>query len=258
MELSSTLSLDIFGKPFLLEKRIDLLYAIAKYGSISKAAKSIPMSYKSAWEAIEVMNNLASEPIVESETGGKNGGGTTITDYGLKLLDTYKVLKSEHDRFLEHLSLHGDLQEGTFKTIKRFSMQLSARNQLQGIVSNIETDGINAMVTLQFADDKKLYITVTSEAIEIMHIETGNELTAIFKSNSVRIMEECKEIDNNCLQGTVLQIQNDQELCKVTVNIGEQRSIVAVISSMDAERMQLKEGKRVSLFIKSNKIILGK
>ena len=104
MELVSKLTLETLGKPFLLEKRIELLHAIEEHGSISKAAKAVPMSYKSAWEAVDMMNSLSPEPIVCRETGGKDGGGTTITEYGKKLLENYALLKEEHRRFLESLS----------------------------------------------------------------------------------------------------------------------------------------------------------
>ena len=258
MELSSSLSLDVFGKPLLLEKRIYLLDAIAKLGSISKAAKSVPMSYKSAWEAVDAMNNLASEPIVERETGGKNGGGTTITPYGKKLLNTYKILSNEHHRFLKQLSLQSDLEQGTLKTIERFSMQLSARNQLQGSVVKIETSSINATVILKFNEDKKLFVIVTNEAVDMMHIDIGDELTAIFKSNSVKIIPKCKKINTNCWQASVQQIEKGEEKYSVTLNIGGQRSISAVISRVEAEKMELQEGSKVSLLIQSNEIILGK
>ena len=89
MEISSNLTLELFNQPFLLKKRIDLLIAIQKNGSISKAAKEVPMSYKAAWEAIEAMNNLSISPIVERETGGVGGGGTSLTPYGENLLNTY-------------------------------------------------------------------------------------------------------------------------------------------------------------------------
>ena len=39
------------------------------------------MSYKAAWDAIDTMNNLAGEPLVERMTGGK-GGGTQLTRRG--------------------------------------------------------------------------------------------------------------------------------------------------------------------------------
>ena len=45
------------------------------------------MSYKSAWEAVEAMNNLSISPIVTRETGGAGGGGTTLTNYGENLFD---------------------------------------------------------------------------------------------------------------------------------------------------------------------------
>jgi molybdenum-dependent DNA-binding transcriptional regulator ModE len=39
--------------------RIRLLEAVDKFGSISKAAQRIPMSYKAAWDALDDLNNLA-------------------------------------------------------------------------------------------------------------------------------------------------------------------------------------------------------
>ncbi|MDD3499723.1 MAG: LysR family transcriptional regulator, partial [Sulfurovum sp.] len=77
MELTSNLTLELSDQPFLLEKRIQLLNAIKQHGSISKAAKAVPMSYKAAWDAVDTMNNLSQTPIVSRETGGKGGGGTT-------------------------------------------------------------------------------------------------------------------------------------------------------------------------------------
>lgn len=98
MSISANLTLELFNKPFLLEKRIDLLIAIKKFGSINKAAKEVPLSYKAAWEAIEDMNNLSNTPIVIKETGGTGGGGTKLTEYGENLLNTYLILKEEQKK----------------------------------------------------------------------------------------------------------------------------------------------------------------
>ena len=123
MPVSSTLTFELLNKPFLLEKRIELLKAIKQTGSINKAAKVVPMSYKGAWEAIEAMNNLANSAIVLRETGGAGGGGTTLTEYGEKILQTYSILKEEHKKFIENLNRITDLNSGTLKTIRRLSMQ---------------------------------------------------------------------------------------------------------------------------------------
>ena len=64
-----------FGGP----GRIALVACIAECGSITQAAKAIKMSCKAAWDAIDGLNNLAGEPLVERLTGGKGGGGTRLT-----------------------------------------------------------------------------------------------------------------------------------------------------------------------------------
>ena len=61
--------------PSLGDTRIQLLEAIERLGSLSQAAKSIPMSYRAAWDALDEMNNLAEQPLVIRTAGGKNGGG---------------------------------------------------------------------------------------------------------------------------------------------------------------------------------------
>ena len=60
---------------FLGDKRVRLLEAIEAHGSISQAAKQVPLSYKAAWDAVDAMNNLADRPLVERSTGGRAGGG---------------------------------------------------------------------------------------------------------------------------------------------------------------------------------------
>ena len=76
--LRSRLEVDTEFGSFLGDTRIRLLEAIDKHGSISQAAKAVPLSYKAAWDAIDAMNNLADQPLVVRSTGGKNGGGTLL------------------------------------------------------------------------------------------------------------------------------------------------------------------------------------
>ena len=80
--LRGKLEVDTELGTFLGDTRIRLLEAIAKHGSISQAAKAVPLSYKAAWDAIDAMNNLAEHPLVTRVTGGRHGGGSTLTLYG--------------------------------------------------------------------------------------------------------------------------------------------------------------------------------
>ncbi len=259
MELSSALTLEMSGEPFLLEKRIELLHAIEEHGSISKAAKAVPMSYKSAWEAVDTMNSLSPEPIVHRETGGKDGGGTTITAYGLTLLENYAVLKEEHTRFLKRLSEFTDIQSGAFKTIGRLAMQISARNQIQAQVISVESANVNAKIHLKLKSGQVLVSVITKEAVENLHIEENQTVTAIFKSSSVLLSTLVDEkSEENRLKGIVTKIDTDIENAKVLVDIGNHDTIVSVVSKNILTRMKLKEGSSVMAVIKVNDIMLGK
>lgn len=269
MELSSKLTLEMLGKPFLLEKRIELLHAIEEHGSISKAAKAVPMSYKSAWEAVDTMNALSPEPIVCRETGGKDGGGTTITEYGQQLLKNYALLKEEHSRFLEKLSEVTDIQSGAFKTIGRLAMQISARNQIQAEVLSVDSENVNARILLKLKSGKALFSTITKEAVENLHIEENQTVIAIFKSNAVLLskkadkknadIKNADETSNeNRLEGIVTKIDKDAEHIKVVVDIGDHDTVVSVMSTAVLEELELTEGNAVIAMIKSNDIMIGK
>ncbi len=72
--------------------KADLLQHIIDTGSISAAAKKMNMSYRRAWELINTMNQSFDEPIVIAKTGGIHGGGAELSDFGIKILNLYKVL----------------------------------------------------------------------------------------------------------------------------------------------------------------------
>lgn len=87
---------------FLGEGRIKLLKEIDKSGSISKAAKAMNMSYKKAWDLVNSMNKSAGEPVVLRSIGGKNGGGSAISEKGQYLIQYYTGLQKDCRLFLEN------------------------------------------------------------------------------------------------------------------------------------------------------------
>src|SRR5271169_1650748 len=86
---------------FLGDTRIRLLEAIDKYGSISHAAKTVPLSYKAAWDAVDAMNNLADEALVERSVGGAGGGGTKLTAYGRRIVAFYRAMEENYQEILD-------------------------------------------------------------------------------------------------------------------------------------------------------------
>jgi molybdate transport system regulatory protein len=96
--------IDKDNKSFLGKGRIKLLKLIDKYGSISKAAKEMKMSYKAAWDAVDIINSLSQKPVVEKQSGGIGGGGTYLTEYGKKLIKNFDELENEIEQFKYYLN----------------------------------------------------------------------------------------------------------------------------------------------------------
>jgi molybdate transport system regulatory protein len=72
--------------------KIELLLMIEQHGSISAAAKQMNMSYRRAWELVDVMNRCFDQAVVVSSTGGMHGGGAQVTDFGKALVSAYQQM----------------------------------------------------------------------------------------------------------------------------------------------------------------------
>ncbi len=83
-----------FGRAVLLER-------IIEYGSITKAAKSMQMAYRHAWDLVDSMNRQAGEPFVELATGGKGGGGARVTRAGERAIKLFLRFHEDLQAFLK-------------------------------------------------------------------------------------------------------------------------------------------------------------
>ena len=90
------------GQFFLGKGRVDLLKAIVICGSISAAAKSMKMSYKKAWTAVDDMNSVSDKPVVIRTTGGRGGGGALLTEAGKEAIELYERFQSNSRNFLDN------------------------------------------------------------------------------------------------------------------------------------------------------------
>lgn len=260
MAISSNLTLELFDQPFLLEKRIELLLAIKKTGSVNKAAAVVPMSYKTAWDTIEAMNNLSIYPIVQKSTGGTGGGGTTLTEYGENLLQTYHLLKTEQKKFIENLNRIVDINKGTLKTIRRLSMQISARNQIAGLVEAIQTGAVNSEVDIKLKSGNTIVSIITNKAVKNLDLKVEDEVIAIIKSSNVLLTtnDNLKLSARNQFQGVVDTINEGAVNCEVVVDIGDGDKIVSIVTKNSVESLNLKKGNKVGAIVKASDVMVGK
>jgi len=87
---------------FLGYGRIVLLERIREYGSITKAAKSMNMSYRHAWELVDSINKQTPKPFIETATGGKGGGGTRLTEEAEEAIKLFWKFYADFQDFLVH------------------------------------------------------------------------------------------------------------------------------------------------------------
>ena len=89
---------------FLGTGRVLLLEKINEHGSISGAARSMKMSYRQAWQLVQSMNEHSNSPLVSSLTGGKGGGGATVTKTGEQAILLFREVEKDLSNFMEKRS----------------------------------------------------------------------------------------------------------------------------------------------------------
>ncbi len=95
--------------------KVRLLELVAKTQSLTKAAREMKMSYKRAWQLIDAMNGCFKEPLVESATGGSQGGGSRLSAMGEQVVRLYNAIyaRSATASARELRRLHGLLKKVT-------------------------------------------------------------------------------------------------------------------------------------------------
>jgi len=253
------LAVDIESGTFLGDTRIRLLEAIGQAGSILQAAKSVPLSYKAAWDAVSAMNNLAEHPLVE-----RTGGGTQLTDYGRRMVAMYRTMEQEYQETLERLwarmgeSGAGDVRQ--FQAmLRRISIKTSARNQFAGPISALRGGEVNFEVCLRLDDANELVATITRESAESMNLRIGMEVHAFVNASSIilAIDRDGRMTARNQLWGTVTHIHDGPVDSEVTLTLAGGRTVTAVVTHDSVGILGLVEGLAVGAMFKSSSVILA-
>ncbi len=260
IELDGSLWFHKSDRKYLGGDRINLLEKIDDLGSITKAAKDVGISYKTAWDTINMINNLAEKPLVDRSAGGKGGGGTNLTAEGKKVIRQYKTIQEEHRKFLNNLEDRLGDTESLYQFLRRISMKVSARNTFAGTVTAIIQGAVNAEVTLSLKGGIPLTAVVTNGAIDNLDLKVGAEAYAIIKASSVIIgtdLHDAKVSARNVYCGTIAKIIEGPVNTEVDVEIGGGNTVSAVITHGSSARLELKVGGHACALFKASSVIIG-
>jgi molybdate transport system regulatory protein len=172
--------LEFRGKPLLGEGGAEILEAIKKEKSISKAAKTIGMSYRYVWNYLAKTEKALGEPIVKRFKGGKAGGG------GAYLNVSGESLLKEYRRVEDYVSgILGDKEYW-----EAIGLKISARNRLKGVVKSVEKGDIVAKVKIDITVPTIITALISSEAVEDLEIKAGDKVEAVIKATEVMVAKE--------------------------------------------------------------------
>jgi molybdate transport system regulatory protein len=258
--VSASLWMQKGAQNFLGGNRIDLLEQIDRCGSLSTAAKAAGMSYKTAWDGLNVMNNLADRPLTVAITGGSGGGGTRLTDEGKKIIRLYRLIESEHQGMLARLEESlGDINN-YLPLLQRMTMKISAKNVFSGTVCDIVRDISVARVVLQLKSGNQMTAVVSTDSVDALGLEVGTPAYAMVKASSVMIAgndQTMKISAQNRIVGQITQITESAVVGEVVLDIGAGETITATITDSSVHKLGLQEGNKVCAIIKSTSVIIG-
>lgn len=181
--------INVDGNSFLLDsKKFQLLESILDTGSLTAAAKSINVSYRTALNYIDKIESTLDVKIVSTTKGGKGGGGgTSLTEEGYSILKECKKINAI-------MELHKDVNEIEAEIVK--------------------------------IDDSRGVMTIKMHEFEInaplnKNYEVGDRVLALISYDNIFLMLEPQTSSiRNILNGQIVEMRLQNEVIRVKIDVG--------------------------------------
>lgn len=240
--------------------RIALLRAVGTHGSITRAAQECGMSYRSAWDAIETINALVGEPLVERVAGGRGGGSTRLTPHGERLVTRFTQLEDAHARFVHALDDVGMDLTQDFSIFKVLDMRTSARNQWEGTISAVRAGAVNDEVEITLTPGVRITAIVTRASAASLGLRVHQHVLALVKAPAVMLavdLGNAKISADNRFEGAVAQVTEGAVNAEVVVATDGGVEVVAIVPQSAVGALGLREGARVTALVKPSEVVLA-
>ncbi len=243
------------GKYFAGRGRIELLKNIETTGSISQAAKAMNMSYKAAWDSVDVMNKLAGEELVVRASGGKHGGGSKITEAGYKFIAKYDKYTETFDKILSLIENNPNIES----VINSFGLQTSADNSFNGNIVNIVEGAVYSSVEVA-CNYFKIYASISKSSIERMKLKINDNVTALINSDKLVLSSDSsiKLSSRNRFVGTVNAVKKGAVNSEVFINLDNNEKLCVMVTNESVDLMNIAYGTKITALCKASSVFLVK
>lgn len=201
------------GEVSLTERDVVLLRTIDDTGSINAAAEALGRSYSRAQQRIVELEDAFGELVVRTR-GGPGGGGSSLTDEAADLLSRYDRLRAEFNGVAE-----------------------TAETVLEGRV--VDRDGELATVETPAGTVRALVPT------------EGGEVRLTLRADAVTLQSpsESPPADRtsarNRLEGSVRDVEAGEAVAMVTIDVGGDVTLSALVTGASVEKLGLDSGTQV-------------
>jgi molybdate transport system regulatory protein len=247
-------------RAFLGPGKVDLLVRIDGMGSIAHAAKAMGMSYKSAWETVQLVNSLSDRPLLVTSRGGVQGGETHLTEYGREVVQVFRLLQAEHERFLRALSHKLGRSHSLEDVGRRFTMRTSARNQYWGSITSVRRGAVNSEVAISIGGDESIVASITNASVDALELKVGKEACALIKASFVVLApgsDAPRTSARNCLSGTVTRCEMGAVNGEVTIKLKGDHTVTATLTNESIRSLGFAVGSPAAALVKASHVIIA-
>lgn len=257
MQADISLIIHLQEKRFADPRRIALLKEVRNTGSISQGAKLAGISYKSAWDAINEMNQLSDQPLVNRATGGKGGGGAMLTPRGERLIQLFELLGQVQQRAFDALQDDAIPLDSLLGAISRFSLQTSARNQFYGTLLTRQLGSVQQHIRVQLADGvTEIQAALTARSADRLQLHTGQEVLLLIKAPWIKLDNQPSEAENQ-LAVTVTGLEPGPEHAEVLLQTQGGEILCATVPNAQLAQQNLQPGSQTLAHFRADEVIIA-
>ncbi len=207
---------------------------------------------------VNAVNNLLPTPAFLTRPGGRTGGGAEVTEEGRRLIATFHRLEEKLSRISNLIAEEG-LEGQEEALLWAVGARISARNVFQTEVTHVKRWPVDVEVTLKVAEDRHILSVITNEAADDLGLEPGRKVLALVKSSFIHLYaaEHAPAEGNDCFIGEVTERTDAERNSEFLLDIGQGKTLHAVIPRQIAEDLALERGGKVAACFDASHVILA-
>jgi molybdate transport system regulatory protein len=247
------------GRLLINRERIALLEAVARYGSLTKAAKTLGFSYASAHLSVNAINTLLPRPAFSGKTGGATGGGTSVTNEGLRLIALFRKLEDQLGRISASIAQDG-LKDATDGLSLGRDRRLSTCNAFGCKIVEIKPALVNNEIKLEVTPDINISALVTGRTIAELGLIQGGTISVIISNITTMLTSTTmagRMTGRNKIEGRVVARADSGESSEIKLNIGHGKIFEVAIARTIADEVGAQVGAMVFAVFDSAHVILA-